>query len=74
MAIPTWEARQVTDNPFHPNELTGLYNRILKIKSFDLETSPPESWGQVDISAKAKRRRILEEAKSAVLDRIRHAR
>jgi len=54
--------------------LTGLYHRILKIKSFDNETSPPGSWGQVDISAKAKRRRILEDAKSAVLDRIRNAR
>lgn len=62
------------DNPFHQNELTGLYHRILKIRSFDIETSPPGSWGQVDISAEAKRRRILEDAKSAVLDRIRHAR
>lgn len=74
MASPAREARQVTDNPFRRNELTGLYNRILKIKSFDNETSPPGSWGQVDISAKAKRRRILEDAKSAVLDRIRNAR
>ncbi len=64
----------MTGFPFRLNEMTGLYNRILGIRSSDRETSPAESWGKVALSARAKRQRILEEARSAVLERIRHTR
>ena len=60
--------------PFRLNEMPGLFSRTLRIKSSDREGSPAESWGDVALSARAKRQRILEEARSAVLERIRHTR
>ena len=64
----------MTGLPLRLNEMTGPYSRSLRIRSSDRETSPAESWGKVALSARAKRQRILEEARSAVLDRIRHTR
>jgi len=64
----------VTGFPFHLSEMTGPYGRIPRIKSFDREASPAEPWGKAAQSARAKRQRILEEAGTAVLERIRHTR
>ncbi|HEY6014043.1 MAG TPA: hypothetical protein VIU37_08545 [Candidatus Limnocylindrales bacterium] len=59
---------------FHLNDMTGLYGRILGIKSPDRDAGPAEATGRAVLSGHAKRRRILEEARSAVLDRIRRTR
>ncbi len=64
----------MTGFPSHLNDMTGLCSRILRMKSPDREAPPVEPWGQVALSARAKRRRILDEARTAVLDRIRHTR
>lgn len=64
----------MTGFPFHLNQMTGFYSRILRVESSDRETPPAPPRGDVALSALAKRRRILEEARSAVLDRIRHTR
>ena len=64
----------MTGFPFRLSEMPGLYSRVLGIKSSDREASPAESWGRMALSARAKRQRILDEARSAVLDRIRHTR
>ncbi len=60
--------------PFLPSDMSGLYNRVLKAKPSDIGASSAELRGRASLSAEAKRRRILEEAKSAVLERIRHPR
>ncbi len=60
--------------PSHLNDMTGLCSRILRIKTTDRGAQPAEPWGQMALSARAKRRRILEEARTAVLDRVRHTR
>ncbi len=60
--------------PSHLNDMAGLCSRILRIESPDREAQPAEPRGLMALSARAKRRRILEEARSAVLDRIRHTR
>ncbi len=64
----------MTGFPLHLHDMAGLCGRILRIKSSDREAQSAEPWGEVALSAQAKRRRILEEARSAVLDRIRHTR
>ncbi len=65
---------QVTERFFHSNEMAGLYGRVLKIRPSRREVSPAEPWGRSALSGQAKRRRILEEARTAVLEWIRHAR
>lgn len=58
--------------PFQVNEVMRLYTRISKLKpSTILEKEPQESQDIVNISAEAKKRQILAEAKNEVLERIR---
>ncbi len=64
----------MTERTFHLNDMAGLCGRILKIKSSGDEARPAETAGPAALSGQAKRRRILEEARSAVLDRIRRTR
>ncbi len=60
--------------PFLPDNMSGLYNRVLRAKPVEIGALAAEPPGRAALSAEAKRRRILEEAKSAVLERIRHPR
>ncbi len=64
----------MTGFPFHPNDLAGLYSRVLKIGQHADESSPAETRGGAAPSGHAKRQKILEEARTAVLDRIRQTR
>lgn len=64
----------MTTFPFQINEVIHLYNRVLKLKpSTILEKEQGEPQDIVNISAEAKKRQILEQAKSEVLERIREA-
>lgn len=74
MPVPAAEGTRVTGFPFHPNDLAGLYSRVLKIRPSRGEASPAEQWSRMALSGQAKRRKILEEARTAVLDRIRRTR
>ncbi len=64
----------MTGFPFHPNDLAGLYSRVLKLRLSGNEASPAEAGGRMALSGQAKRQKILEEARTAVLDRIRQTR
>ncbi len=60
--------------PFQMKEMTHLYTRALKLPtSALLEKDQPEPEDVVMISSEAKKKQILDEAKGAVLDRIRQA-
>ncbi len=64
----------MTGFPFHPNDLARLYGRVLKLRPSGNEASPPETRGRMALSGQAKRQKILEEARTAVLERIRQTR
>ncbi len=64
----------MTGLTFHLKDTAGLCGRILDINSSERRPGTAEPSGPVALSAQAKRRRILEEARTAVLDRIRHTR
>jgi hypothetical protein len=70
--LPHREVGQVTVLPFQIGEVTGLYQRVLKTRSHTSETEAAEKKDVVTISAEAKRAKVLEEAQSAVLARIKH--
>ena len=74
MPVPAVEGARVKGFPFRPDDLAGLYSRVLKIRPSRGDASAAESWGRMALSGQAKRRKILEEARTAVLDRIRHTR
>ncbi|HET6514370.1 MAG TPA: hypothetical protein VFG09_04360 [Thermodesulfovibrionales bacterium] len=58
--------------PFQINEVMHLYNRVSKLKpSAILEKEQGEPQDIVLISPEAKKKQILEQAKSEVLERIR---
>ncbi|MDA8087390.1 MAG: hypothetical protein M0Z75_11885, partial [Nitrospiraceae bacterium] len=68
------EGHQMTIFPFQMKEMTHLYTRALKLPtSALLEKDQPEPEDVVMISSEAKKKQILDEAKGAVLDRIRQA-
>ena len=56
--------------PFQIGEVTSLYHRVLKSRDLSVETESTELKDVVTLSAEAKRQKILEETKSAVLSRI----
>ncbi|MBE0569823.1 MAG: hypothetical protein IH576_04195 [Deltaproteobacteria bacterium] len=56
--------------PFQIGEVTGLYHRVLKSRDLSVETETAELKDVVTLSAEAKRQKILEETKNAVLSRI----
>lgn len=61
--------------PFQINEVMHLYNRVSKLKPIALlEREQGEPQDVVNISAEAKKRQILEQARSEVLERIRETR
>ncbi|MDA8090890.1 MAG: hypothetical protein M0Z61_11830 [Nitrospiraceae bacterium] len=65
----------MTINPFQINQMMQTYNRTLKLSPGTLlEKDQPEPEDVVMISSEAKKKQILNEAKGAVLERIRHAR
>lgn len=57
--------------PFQIRGISDLYNRILKIRPSMPEPVGGEPGDIVTISAEAKKQRILEEAKTEVLEQIR---
>ncbi|MBI5575348.1 MAG: hypothetical protein HY896_03175 [Deltaproteobacteria bacterium] len=57
--------------PFQLGEVTSLYHRVLKTRPQVPESDSTDLKDVVTISAEAKRQKILEEAQSAVLARIR---
>jgi hypothetical protein len=60
---------------FQINEVVQLYNRVAKLKpSTILEREHEEPQDIVTISAEGKKKQILAQAKSEVLERIRDAR
>ena len=56
--------------PFQIGEVTNLYHRVLKSRDLSVETETAELKDVVTLSAEAKRQKILEETKNAVLSRI----
>ncbi len=61
--------------PFQINEVSHLYNRLSKLKpSTIIEREPGEPQDVVHISAEAKKRQILDQARTEVLDQIRKTR
>ena len=58
--------------PFQVGEVADIYNRVLKSRDFSAWTDnePAELKDVVNISAEAKRHKILEEAQDAVLNQI----
>jgi hypothetical protein len=65
------EVRQVTVFPFQIGEVTGLYNRVMKARTRGTDVDPPERKDVVTISSEGKRQRVIDEAQTAVLARIR---
>ena len=62
----------MTINPFQINQMMQTYNRGLKLKPGTLfEKENPDPKDVVMISSEAKKKQILEEARGAVLERIR---
>lgn len=58
--------------PFQINEVVQLYNRVAKLKpSTILEREQSEPQDVVSISAEGRKKQIVAQAKSEVLDRIR---
>ncbi|MDA8172526.1 MAG: hypothetical protein M0033_01230 [Nitrospiraceae bacterium] len=61
--------------PFQMKEMMHLYTRALKLPtSVLLEKDQAEPKDVVMISSEAKKKQVLDEAKGAVLERIRQAR
>lgn len=65
----------MTIYPYRIHEMLSLYNgqRTSNAKASDEEPGHGESQDIVDISAEAKKRQIMEQARLDVLDRIRSA-
>lgn len=60
--------------PFQINEVAHLYNRVSKLKpSTILEQDQAEPQDIVNISAEGKKRQVLDQARTEVLDQIRKA-
>lgn len=60
--------------PFQINEAMHVYNRVLKLKpSVLLEKEQEEPHDIVDISAEARKKQIIGQAKTEVLEKIRKA-
>ncbi len=58
--------------PFQINEVAHLYNRLSKLKhSTIIEKEQGEPQDVVHISAEAKKRQILDQARTGVLEQIR---
>jgi hypothetical protein len=68
--LPYREVRQMTVFPFQIGEVTSLYHRVLKSRDLAVEAETAELKDVVTLSAEAKRQKILEETKNAVLSRI----
>jgi len=56
--------------PFQIGEVTGLYNRVLKSRDLSMEAETTELKDVMTLSAEARRQKILEETKNAVLSQI----
>jgi hypothetical protein len=63
----------MTVAPFQTDEVMQLYNRISKLKPSMIldKEEQPEPQDVVHISAEAKKKQIVEQTRSEVLDRIR---
>lgn len=61
----------MTIAPFQTNEVMQLYNRISKLKPSMILDKEAEPEDVVKISAEAKKKQILEQTRSEVLERIR---
>jgi hypothetical protein len=59
--------------PFQINEVMHLYNRLSKLKpGAILDREPGETQDVVRISAEAKKRQVLDQARTEVLEQIRN--
>jgi len=64
----------MTVAPFQIHEAVHLYNRLSKLKpSSLLEREQTEPQDVVQISAEAKKRQVLDQARSEVMEKIRQA-
>jgi predicted acetyltransferase len=64
----------MTVSPFQMNEVMHIYNRLAKLTPgaiLDREQSEPQD--VVRISAEAKKRQVLDQARTEVLEQIRNA-
>ncbi len=62
----------MTVMPFQINEVMHLYNRLSKLKpSAILERDQAEPRDVVNISAEAKKRQVMDQARTEVLEQIR---
>ena len=62
--------------PYQVSEMMHVYTRTMKLPAAaltDNEEERAEPQDVVMISSEAKKKQILDEAKGAVLDRVRHA-
>lgn len=60
--------------PFQVNEVMSLYGRVSKLKPSNiLEKEKEEPLDIVNISAEARKKQVLSQAKNEVLERIRDA-
>jgi hypothetical protein len=65
----------MTALPFQVNEVMHLFNRLSKLKpSAILEKDQGEPQDVVNISAEAKKRQIMDQARTEVLEQIRKTR
>ncbi len=65
----------MTAFPFQINEVMHVYNRLSKLRpSSILEKDQAEPQDVVQISAEAKKRQVLEQARSDVMEQIRKTR
>ena len=65
----------MTVMPFQINEVMHLYNRLSKLKpSAILERDQAEPQDVVNISAEAKKRQVMDQARTEVLEQIRKTR
>lgn len=64
----------MTVTPFQISEAMHLYTRLAKLKpSTILEKEPSGPMDIVNVSAEAKKRQILDQARTEVMDKIRQA-
>ncbi len=58
--------------PFQTGEVASIYNRISKLNSLSiLEKEKEEPQDVVDISSEARKRQVIEQAKTEILKTIR---
>ena len=73
MYAPTGKGGRMAIFPLKAGEISTLYNRVLKVRSFAPEPDDADPRSGLAISTDAKRKKVFEEAKHAVIDKIRNS-